>query len=68
MVAQLYWQQRVVVRVGGDTSESVNIEHGVRQGCLLFPDIFSKFTQRVIEELKDMDVVKMDVRKISSIS
>ena len=35
MMAELYWKQRAVVRVGEEVSEWINIKRGVRQGCVL---------------------------------
>ena len=67
VMAQLYWEQRAVVRVGEDTSESVNIERGVRQGCVLSPDLFSLYTQIVMEELREMDGVRMGGKNINNI-
>ena len=67
MLAQLYWQQRAVVRVGEETSEWVNIERGVRQGCVLSPDLFSLYTQLVMEELRDMDGTRIGGRNLNNI-
>ena len=57
VMAQLYWEQRAVLRVGEEVSEWVNIERGVRQRCVLSSDLFSLYTQMVMEEIKEMEGV-----------
>ena len=37
IIAKLYWEQRVVVRVCDNRSGWANIEKEVRQGCVLTP-------------------------------
>ena len=37
----LNWEQKKVMRVGDETSEVVEKKQGVRQGCVLSPDLFS---------------------------
>ena len=51
VMAKLYWQQKAVVRVGEKVSYSINIERGVRQGCVLSSDLFSLYPHVVMEEM-----------------
>ena len=37
LIANLYWQQKTVVKINNDISEPLKIEKGVRQGCVLSP-------------------------------
>ena len=67
VMAQLYWQQKAVVRIGEDSSEWINIEKGVRQGCVLSPDLFSLYTQIVMDELAEYEGVKIGGRNINNI-
>ena len=39
LLAELYLQQEMIVRIGGENSESC-VVGGVRQGCLLSPLFF----------------------------
>ena len=67
LIKNLYWNQRAVVKVGDDTSEWIEIQQGVRQGCVLSPDLFSLYTQLVMNELKDLEGVKIGGRNINNI-
>ena len=36
----LHWDQSAAVRIGGELSEYKLIKRGVRQGCVMSPDLF----------------------------
>ena len=40
LIANLYWQQKTIVKINNDISEPLKIEKGVRQGCVLSPSTF----------------------------
>ena len=42
LLTNLYWEQKAVVKIGDDRSDWIKIEKGVRQGCVLSPDVFSQ--------------------------
>ena len=50
-----------------DKSEWVNIKRGVRQGCVLSPDLFSLYSQAVMNELEDIEGVKVGGSNINNI-
>ena len=59
IIAKLYWEQRALVRVDNGRSGWVNIERGVRQGCVLSPNLFNVYTEKIFKEFKDLPGVKM---------
>ena len=67
ILKELYWEQRATVRVGDETSESVEIKRGVRQGCVLSPDLFSLYTQVIMDEISELPGVKIGGRNINNI-
>ena len=42
-----------------ETSPSVEIERGVRQGCVLSPDLFSVYSEVLINALEDLNGVSV---------
>ena len=67
IIAKLCWQQKAVVTVKDEKSGWVNIEKGVRQGCVLSPDLFSLYSQRVMEELAELKGIMMGGRNVNNI-
>ena len=54
-----YHDQAAVIRVRNETSHSVEIERGVRQGCVLSPDLFSVYSEVLINALEDLNGVSV---------
>ncbi|GFS10292.1 retrovirus-related Pol polyprotein from type-1 retrotransposable element R2 [Elysia marginata] len=50
----LYWKQTATVRVGGEHSEETPITRGVRQGCILSPDLFNLYSKMILRELDNI--------------
>ena len=40
IVRNIYWEQTAAMRIGNDLSAFQDIKRGVRQGCVLSPDLF----------------------------
>ena len=67
LIAKLYWEQKAVIRIGDEKSGWVNIEKGVRQGCVLSPDLFSLYTQLVMDELAELDGIRIGGRNVNNV-
>ena len=59
MIMNLYWNQKATVQIGEEQTEWVEIKKGVRQGCVLSPDLFNLYSQKMIEELDDLEGVRV---------
>ena len=67
LIVNLYWEQKAAVRIDNEKTEWVKIERGVRQGCVLSPDIFSLYSQRVMDEIEELEGVRVGGRNVSCI-
>jgi len=48
LMKNLYWDQQAAIRTNGFVSEYVEIMRGVRQRCVLSPDLFSLYTEMIM--------------------
>ena len=53
LLETLYWEQVAAVSIDGDLSEWINIKRGVRQGCVLSPDLFSLYTELIMRKVME---------------
>ena len=67
VIRNLYWNQKATVEIGEKKTEWIDIKKGVRQGCILSPDLFSLYSQRVMDELEDLEGVKVGGRNVNNI-
>ena len=55
------------MRIGGDISNFQPIKRGVRQGCVLSPDLFSIYTEQIMRKIEDMPGVSVNGHVINNI-
>ena len=51
LIENLYWEQMAAISIDRDLSEWTNIKRGVRQGCVISPDLFSLYTELLMRKV-----------------
>ena len=68
LIANLYWGQTAVVKIGSEISESITVKKGVRQGCILSPVLFNLYTDYMIDEaFEDLEGVNVNGENFTNI-
>ena len=52
IIKNLYWEQTANVRYESELGEPVKIRRGVRQGCVLSPDLFSLYSEYIMRSIQ----------------
>ncbi|GFO06013.1 endonuclease-reverse transcriptase [Plakobranchus ocellatus] len=55
----MYWEQTAAMRVENKTSTFQDIKRGVRQGCVLSPDLFSLYSDIIMRNLGNHPGIKV---------
>ena len=67
LLRNLYWDQTATVRVDNELSGWAKIQRGVRQGCVLSPDLFSLYSETILRHLNDCSGISVGGRLINNI-
>ena len=54
IISKLYWEQSASVRTESRMTSEFKIRKGVRQGCVLSPNLFNLYTETIFREVEDM--------------
>ena len=67
IIHDLYYNQKAGVRINGETSDLFKIQKGVRQGCVLSPDLFNLYSEDIFEHIKDLKGAHINGENITNI-
>ena len=67
IIRNLYWEQNAAVRIDGDYSDFKQIKRGVRQGCVMSPDLFNIYSETILRKLGDSPGIKINGEIINNI-
>ena len=67
IVKDLYWTQEANINIWNHSSDWVKIEKGVRQGCVLSPELFSLYTESIMNSVAYMEGNKIGGIKINNL-
>ena len=51
LLQSLHWKQTAHMRIDGECSNYTSIKRGVRQGCIMSPDLFNYYSELILREL-----------------
>ncbi|GFO19236.1 LOW QUALITY PROTEIN: tigger transposable element-derived protein 6 [Plakobranchus ocellatus] len=58
IIKTMYWEQTAAMRIENKTSTFQDIKRGVRQGCVLSPDLFSLYSEIIMRNLENHPGIK----------
>ena len=67
LIRNLYWNQSAEIKIGNEKSKKVEVQRGVRQGCVLSPDLFSLYSEKIMEEIKDIEGIMIGGENINNL-
>ena len=68
ILSNLYWKQKATVRLEGQQhSEETSIRRGVRQGCVLSPDLFNLYSENILREIEDIKGIELGGHNINNL-
>ena len=54
LIKNLYWNQSAAIRYQNELGNFTQIKRGVRQGCVLSPDLFNLYSENIMRHLEDV--------------
>ena len=54
IIIKMYWEQTAVVRTKNGISSGFKIKKGVRQSCVLSPNLYNLYTEKMFREIEGM--------------
>ena len=67
IVRNIYWQQEAAMKVDNITGKYTQIKQGVRQGCVLSPDLFSLYSENILRSIQNMPGIKIGGHNINNL-
>ncbi|GFN86282.1 retrovirus-related pol polyprotein from type-1 retrotransposable element r2 [Plakobranchus ocellatus] len=63
----MYWEQTAAMKIENKTSTFQDIKRGVRQGCVLSPDLFSLYSEIIMRNLENHPGIKVGGQNINNL-
>ncbi|GFO08462.1 retrovirus-related pol polyprotein from type-1 retrotransposable element r2 [Plakobranchus ocellatus] len=63
----MYWEQTAAMRIENKTSTFQDIKRGIRQGCVLSPDLFSLYSEIIMRNLENHPGIRVGRQNINNL-
>ena len=67
IIKNMYWEQTAAMRVKGEISAFQKIKRGVRQGCVLSPDLFSLYSEIIMRNIEGQPGIRVGGHNINNL-
>ena len=67
LLQDLYWNQTACIRIDGECSSYTKNERGVRQGCVMSPDLFNYYSELILRELDKRKGLRVGGHNVTNI-
>ena len=67
IIKNMYWEQTAAIRIKNEISEFIQIKRGVRQGCVLSPDLFSLYSENIMRHVKEMPGISIGGHNVNNL-
>ena len=67
VIHDLYLNQKARVRINGETSNQFDIQKGVRQGCVLSPELFNLYSEDIFSNINHLSGLSINGENITNI-
>ena len=67
LITNLYWSQQAAVNIDNNLTPWIEIRRGVRQGCVMSPDLFALYGEIIMRSIEGMEGIKVGGENINNI-
>ena len=67
IIGNLYWDQKAAVRIDSELSDFKPIKRGVRQGCVMSPDLFNLYSETILRNIEDCQGMKINGQNLNNL-
>ena len=67
LITNLYWNQQAAVNIDNNLTPWIEIKRGVRQGCVMSPDLFSVYGEIIMRSINGMEGIRIGGENINNI-
>ena len=66
LLRNFYWEQTAGIRIRNEVRQYTKIKRGVRQGCVLSPDLFNLYSEMILRHLKHQPGMSINENNINN--